>query len=341
MDLKEFAHANSKIIAIFAEKRVKMELINKTVPSALILIGNGFDVAHGFKTRYSDFYNNCEELKSLANNGNLLCQHILNNVTGDMWQDLECGLYDYSKELTKEHGNNDKVSSEVFRIEFLQLRGCLFSYIRKAINNSPSDNPGHFIAKLTEEWLRMNYQILTFNYSYVVAAYTQDALKSKKDFSFNSESIIFQHGSLYNHELETFNDADKIVLGIDDAQKVDRSHSFLYKSMQNIHNIKNFIRLIKEKELYIIYGCSMGASDAFYFRRLFGKTCKNKTFLIYAYGRKALDSIKENIHEFTEGLSMYIAETNNDIIFIDCSNQKKALLDTKKIINKIIMHQRC
>ena len=93
-----------------------------------------------------------------------------------MWQDLECGLYDYSKQLTNIHGKNDKESSENFRIEFLELRDCLFAYIREAINNSPNDNPGHFIAKLSEEWLRLNYQILSFNYSYVVAAYSQDAL---------------------------------------------------------------------------------------------------------------------------------------------------------------------
>ena len=46
-----------------------------------------------------------------------------------MWQDLECGLYDYSKELTKVHGKNDKESSKKFRIDFLELRDSLFSYI--------------------------------------------------------------------------------------------------------------------------------------------------------------------------------------------------------------------
>lgn len=317
-----------------------MEFVNRSITSALVLIGNGFDVAHGFKTKYSDFYKNCEELKSLANNGNLLCQHIISNVTGDMWQDLECGLYDYSKELTRLHGENDKRASEKFRSDFIELKDCLFSYIRKAINIFPNDNPGQFISDLSKEWQRLNYQILSFNYSYTAAAYSQDALKDKKDFSFNPSYIIFQHGSLYNYELETFNNADRIVLGIDDSQKVDRSHSFLYKSMQNIFNVKEYIRLIKEKELFVIYGCSMGPSDAFYFNQLFSKTQKNKTFVIYAYGRKALDLIKENIYEYTRGMSMYITETNNEIIFIDCSNQHKALLETMEVINKAIMHQK-
>ncbi len=319
-----------------------MDTIDNLAPNAMILIGNGFDVSHGFKTKYRDFYDNCEELKNLANNGNLLCQHILNNITGDMWQDLECGLYDYSKKLTNIHGKNDKESSENFRIEFLELRDCLFAYIREAINNSPNDNPGHFIAKLSEEWLRLNYQILSFNYSYVVAAYSQDALINKKDFSFDPQSIIFQHGSLYNSELARFNNTDSIVLGIDDTQKVEKSHSFLYKSTQNVHSISDFIRLINEKEIYIIYGCSMGDSDAFYFNQLFSNKHHNKTFIIYGYGKEALNSLMENIHEYTGGLSAYKAETNNEFAFIDCSdyNRQKALTDTKEIINKVMYNRK-
>lgn len=64
-----------------------------------------------------------------------------------MWQDLECGLYDYSKELTKVHGKNDKESSKKFRIDFLELRDSLFSYIRKAINNSPNNNSSMLLSK--------------------------------------------------------------------------------------------------------------------------------------------------------------------------------------------------
>ncbi len=300
---------------------------------AIIILGNGFDVAHGFKTKYSDFYKNSKELKILANNGNLLCHHILNHITGDMWQDLECGLFDYSKELTKLHGKNDKRSSEKFRLDFIELKDCLFSYIRKAININPNDNPGQFISDLSKDWQRLNYQILSFNYSYTAAAYSLDALKNKKDFSFNPSNIIFQHGSLYNPEIGRFNTADNIVLGIDDAQKVVESHSFLYKSTQNLHNIKDYLQKIKEKELYIIYGCSMGTSDAFYFHQLFSKVYHNKTIIIYSYGKKAMDSLREKIHKYTGGVNSYIAETNNNIIYVDCSNQLNALNVTKELIN--------
>ena len=189
--------------------------------------------------------------------------------------------------------------------------------------------------ELSKEWIRLNYQIISLNYSYVVAAYAQDAIRNNKDFSSNPEFILFQHGSLYNFEKEKFNTADSIVLGIDELQKVEKSHSFLYKSTQNIHDIKEFIHIVKEKNLYIVYGCSMGPSDAFYFKQLFSKNLHNKTILIYGYGKKTLDSLKENIIEYTGGLNNYKAETNNEIIFSDCS-KRRSLSNTKDVIDQVI-----
>lgn len=312
-----------------------IELKNKRIPNAIIFVGNGFDVAHGLKTKYSDFYKDCSELKILVENGNLLCQHILDNVKGEMWQDLECGLYTYSQELTHTYGEGDKSISRRFQLEFQELRKCLFSYVRKAINADVTNNPGHFVEELSDEWQKLNYQILSFNYSYVVAAYTQKPKNINDDFDFSPDRIIFQHGSLYNPDRENFNSADSIVLGIDDSQKVEESHSFLYKSLQNIHNIKDFIRLIRENRIYIIYGCSMGPSDAFYFNQLFDKKAHDKTFIIYGYGAKELESIRSKIFEYTGGTNMYIAETNNELLFIDCSNEKKALSMTREIINTL------
>ncbi len=49
----------------------------------LLYLGNGFDVAHGFKTRYMDFYENkLVDLQIGANKGNSLFQHILDNIKG-------------------------------------------------------------------------------------------------------------------------------------------------------------------------------------------------------------------------------------------------------------------
>ena len=86
----------------------------------------------------------------------------------------------------------------------------------------------------------------------------------------------------------------------------------------------------------------MGDSDAFYFKQLFSNQHHNKTFVIYGYGKKALDSLKENIQKYTRGLNVYKAKTNNDIVFIDCSdyNKQKALAETKEVIDKVMYNRK-
>lgn len=304
--------------------------------NTLVFVGNGFDVAHGYKTRYKDFYSGCDELNKLANNDNLLCQHILDHIKGEMWQDLECGLFEYSKILTAQHNEGNKVSSERFKKEFQELRNALFYYIKNATNVSVSNNnPGRQVALLSKEWMRLNYRMVSFNYSAIVASYTTDSETNSSGLSFNPNKLIYQHGSIYNFESVLDNAADRIVLGIDDSQRVEKAHSFLYKSTQNIYNVYDLLKTIEDNAVYIVYGCSMGDSDAFYFRNLFDENKRDRTFIIYGYGKDGVYSIKERVFEYAGGLNDYIAKTNNEVFFIDCKAWD-ALSETQTAIDKAI-----
>ena len=310
--------------------------MDTTKKSAMIFIGNGFDVAHGYKTKYSDFYANSDELKKLAGNGNVLCQHILDNVKGDLWQDLECGLFEYSKELTSRFGEGDKTSSSKFKQEFGELRVALFAYLKYASSVSVINNPGYFVGELSKEWAKLNYQIVSFNYTPIVAAYTSDSSLHSSNLSFNKEKLIYQHGSLYNPELGIDNTAESIVLGIDDSQKVERLHSFLYKSLQNVFDITDLVEAIEEKDVYIVFGCSMGPSDHNYFSTLFDDNMRNKTYIIYGHGKDALDSIKSSVMDYTSGIYNFQKERHNKIQFIDDGIQRSAMLKTQNVIDGLL-----
>ena len=84
---------------------------------SIIILGNGFDVALGYPTKYSQFYENSDLLRDYANKGNTLCKHILENVEGELWSDLERGLYQYSLHLTKKYGEGNKGQAEKFEKE--------------------------------------------------------------------------------------------------------------------------------------------------------------------------------------------------------------------------------
>lgn len=73
--------------------------------NTLIILGNGFDVALDYPTKYSDFYQKSKELRALANNGNSLCKHIINYISDELWSDLESGLHKYSLSLTQKIWN--------------------------------------------------------------------------------------------------------------------------------------------------------------------------------------------------------------------------------------------
>lgn len=319
----------------FCKKRTMEQKNGKEIKS-MIFIGNGFDVAHGYKTKYSDFYANSIELKNLACNGNTLCQHILDNVKGDLWQDLECGLFEYSKKLKAENGEGNKPSSDKFKKEFLELKTALFYYLKQASRVSVANNPGYKVGKLSEEWMRLEYQIVSFNYTAIVAAYTSDSELYNSHLSFNPDKLIFQHGSIYNPEIGSDNAVDDIVLGIDEDQKVEKAHSFLYKSVQNIYDINNLIKSIEEKDVYIVYGCSMGPSDSVYFKTLFDANKTDKTYIIYANGDSAMKSIKENVFNYAGGLNKFKMNGNNEIIFIDCTSPR-ALSETKRTIDNVFL----
>lgn len=298
---------------------------------AMVFIGNGFDVAHGYKTSYKDFYENSKELKRLSQQGNQLCKHIIDNVDGELWKDLEYGLYEYSKQITADDRIDNKHSSEQFKTEFKELKNALFLYLKEEINTSKSGNPGYWVGKISQVWECLDYQIVSFNYTHIVAAYSADAKLYNSNLSFNKEKIIFQHGSIYNPEKGTDNPTDYIVLGIDDIQRVEKAHSFLYKSRQKIFNIIDLMNYINTKDVYIIYGCSMGLTDDFYFRKLF-ESKKDKLFIIYGYGEKSLSDVMDNVGAYTGGINSYQIDNNNKIVPIDCS-LNDAVSKTKEALN--------
>ena len=305
-----------------------MEQNNKATLKAMIFIGNGFDVAHGYKTKYSEFYANSFELKELASNGNILCQHILDNVKGDLWQDLECGLYKYSQKITEKYGEGNLYVAENFKSELNSLKGALFRYLDKEQNKSIKENTGNDVDLLFSEWETLAFWIVSFNYTFCVANYTLPSEK-KYDLNIDKDKLIYQHGAINNLDRGGFNVTDSIVLGIDDSQKVEKAHSFLYKSQQNIYDRQSLLKQMDDTAIFIVYGCSMGPSDDFYFRNMF-KDKKDKLFIIYGFGEESLRELKKKTDEYCGGLYQY--QTINEVLFVD-SSKRNALFKTKKVLS--------
>lgn len=302
---------------------------------SMIVLGNGFDVALGIATRYSQFYEKSQDLRDYAIKGNSLCQHILDNIKDGLWSDLESGLYHYSLAITKKYGEGDKEQAEKFEREFNELREALFYYLNKAAGATVNVLDEAPALGLNVEWHKLEPQYLTFNYSINTAntASMNARYILNGDDSINESRFVYQHGSIYDMQACQNRHPEDIVVGIDPfAQPVEEAHSFLYKTVQRLHNLDSSLGFIREKRFYVVYGCSVGDSDATYFRAIFNAGQTGKTFLIYGYGQDAIESIKANIQRIC-GTSVSALGTNNQVHMLDVKKVEKTRRITRTVID--------
>lgn len=308
---------------------------------SIVILGNGFDVALGIPTRYKQFYDRSEDLRKYAQKGNSLCQHILSHYKSDscMWSDLEEGLYKYSLDITQKHGENNAEQTRIFEIEFNELRSALFEYLESVAGTQVSMNEQAPVMGLNIEWSKLNPQYFTFNYSIntaVTASRNNQYDIFNFDDSINEKRFIYQHGSIFDTQTGKNHDPSEIVVGIDSqTQKVEKAHSFLYKEKQHLHNLEKTFDYYKKAQFYIIYGCSMGDSDAVYFRAIFNAEQRGKVFLIYGYGDAAINSIKSNIQRICR-ITIDQLSNNNQVEFLDVTKIQETRDKTRKLINSYI-----
>jgi len=305
-----------------------------TNKKAMLFIGNGYDVALGYDTKYSNFYNNSILLKQYADCGNNLCKHIINNLKGDLWKDLECGLYQYSLSLTRKFGIGNENVARDFQKEFNELKNALFEYLKKEIQKPVSASS--VVKSLLPIWNKLDFQCVSFNYTMRIAADINEGNARKcynPDNSINTNILICRHGSLYDSKKGCDCHPEDIVVGIDDSQKVDELHSFLYKSQQSVqYQMRDLINDMNSKDVYIVYGCSMGDSDKCYFEKLFNPRNEGKCYILY--GKGSINSMKNSVRKFVGDMNDFAAR--NYLYFLDCSDDPNTIQQTKDIIGKIV-----
>lgn len=288
----------------------------------LILLGNGFDKSLGYQTGYDNFYENCrEQLIDAYKNGNKLCKDIMATPKHELWSDLENGLYHYSLQLTKTYGGGNTYVANKFKKDFEELRALLFNYLNKEISKPILSETQVQTTKLYSLWYKLFDPLLvTFTYTISVLAHVnvnEPRIFYNNDDSINETRLVFQHGAIYNTKEAQIYTPEHIVLGIDDSQQVEDIHSFLYKSNQHRHDVGYYIDAIKNCKNIIIFGCSAGESDRWYFEQIFNNQIKSKTFLVYAYGEEGISSIKDQIDKLTGSLTDF--ECRNQVKYIDNS----------------------
>ena len=305
---------------------------------ALLIAGNGIDVAMGYHTRYSDFYKEYEEnIRQSADKGNDLCKCIIESEKHELWADLEYGLYVYSQDLTKQFGIGNIAVAQKFKSDFLELRFLLFNYLKEEnkCNRRLKQGEGRLVNELFQEWKKFDLSVISFNYTNFIELLLSPYNAFYPDDKFDRDkNITLVHGSLSNKNVNILNTQEDIVVGIDDSQIVDNAHNFLYKSVQRRMNARVFVDAIRDCDIIIVYGCSMGVSDYFYFSKLFGKEIKDKHFLIYGYQNDGIASLNERIKSYTRDFNEF--QSNQQSFSCIDSSREVSIAITQKMVEQIL-----
>lgn len=284
----------------------------------ILIIGNGFDIDLGLKTRYSDFSDSKDwkvlMKKTLPYDSDLLGE-LLQAKTTEAWFDIEKTMNDYVRSIKLDHLVNDIINKD--KTDFEKVSEALSKYLNEEQNNRTLDK-NSFAAQVLCKIVDVGgFEYYTFNYTSLVKIANSCGVKM------DSSKITHVHGSLEN---------DSIILGIltDPNNQIYEQYSFMYKDNSRFYMSNNMYEDFEKADDIIFFGHSINGMDSLYFKDSFIKQSgkigeyKRKHITIFTYDDASNQQIRNSIRNAQVDLSQLFRR--NDIKFI----QTKLLYENDK-----------
>lgn len=283
--------------------------------NTLFLIGNGFDISQGLKTRYTDFYNNY--FQSIKNE-NLPClKKMQEQIAADIetWADMELAFGKFTSEIDSIEEFQD---FHEFLCEHLQkyLTGELNKY-----EYSP-ESCSRIVKGLTEftnlldrseiNCLEQRYNfsndprvvnIMNFNYTNII----EKNLNSVKEQFLSMRGSGIHFGRI-EHVHETL--GKTIILGVDNSEQISNNkfkdnpivNDYIIKTQCNqglkTDNTAQCESLIRYANIIILFGLSLGETDSHWWKKIGEVLCNpntNTTVIYFAFVKgEEWDATKRN-----------------------------------------------
>ena len=282
----------------------------------ILILGNGFDIDLGMKTKYSDFAQS-RYWDDLMENVFGISQDLLGVLKEakekSNWFDIEQVIYDYAVAVSNEWSDATKDKEE-----YARLVEALTNYLSSVQKRHVYDNKSIAFQVLREIVETGEYHIYTFNYTQV------QRIAEAYNLQIDPSAITHMHGSLDNHS---------IILGIlaDPSVSISRKYSFLYKDNSRFYMPNRMYEDLESARDVIFFGHSINGMDFPYFKNFFVKQsgmngeCKRKNITIFTYDENSDMQIRDSIR----GAQVDVTQLfhRNDINFI----QTKQLYDEDEI----------
>lgn len=221
----------------------------------IFVIGNGFDLDLGLKTKYSDFarsefWPGCER-NAIPN----LKQYLERKRDTESWFDIENALLNYARaENIKTRSVLDIASYNVGRdmAYFVKIQEALCQYIQE--QQTKEIDKTSVASQVLQAVIQNGYfdSIYTFNYTNLGTIAAKLGVKSPKTYT-------HIHGKV---------DDNSIILGVDETKLMD-GYELLHKTMSAHYRSHNIFNDLSSASEVVIFGLSFGQIDYTYFDRFF------------------------------------------------------------------------
>jgi hypothetical protein len=262
------------------------------------LVGNGFDLQMGLKTRYSDFVQIYKDLPS-----NAACvKEFKKDIASDLstWTDAEIAFGQYTTKFNSDTAGDFRICYDDFCIElsgylrkqvsdydFTTYKDFIIPSIRNGIAKFPSlllpqseSTINKHLIKLDQE--ERIYSFINFNYtdlldrSVIIATSENRVIHSRKAgnniIHDKIGNITHIHGTTHKHLILGVNDEDQI--DNKELLKIRRITRSLLKPLSNeashLGNANLCSQIIETSHMLIVFGMSLGITDKFWWQKIGG-----------------------------------------------------------------------
>ena len=285
----------------------------------VFIIGNGFDLDLGWKTRYSDFASSKFWIGDSY--GSDLKSRLNQDKNIEKWFDQEMSLLNYAKaDETGYHPSPYEYTKERDMQCFNELNKGLSSYLKAEENKSVNEKS--VAAKVLRGILSNGYFTSIYSFNYTNLKSIAGKLGLSTDFRY--EHV---HGSIAT---------DSIILGVEDAVDLYPGYSFLYKTFSPHYESHHIQYDLLEADEVVFFGHSLGKNDYHYFQSFFRRQCdeslerkQGKRITFFTYDDASRIGMLEQLREMNDKKTNYLFGLN-DMEFIctkgGCGNKLKQFL---------------
>lgn len=263
----------------------------------LYIIGNGFDINLGLKTRYADFYKYYQAQPSNDDLISKLKKEIEIGITN--WSDLELALGKYMVNLKDQEEFEivyDDIANHLCEYLDTQQRDFDFSKVNKSLFLKDLSNPELFLTEEDIQELKNfkgNWGISTWHVNIITLNYTRALENILKNETSNIEIGRHKNGQVVLGNIQHIHGYtdERTILGVNDISQVgkDEFHNnqevlhALIKPSANLalrHNVDKICEnYVRNANLICIFGSSLGETDNYWWK-LIGSQLRNNARII-------------------------------------------------------------